>query len=302
MDVETDERIQTMVRREFLHCTVLAIAHRIGTIIDYDAIVVLEKGRLVEHGSPAELLSKPGGGHFSRLVEDTGSGHAEHLRELAMQASETTNTGACNMETAEEVSRASSSDPIVGLSRPASPGTIYRVASTEEQSALGISRPGLATGTAEVVGPSTVEHSVSEEVVAVAHEGEIGARLKLAGAKVGALTCSLLWNNADDLDLHCESPTDHIHWNMKRGKCGGHLDVDMNASDRHLEEAPIENMYWDNPPPGTYRFWVENNTVREDSDTPFTVRLTKDGVAEDKHFDDLDEYDEQLVFEFEIDA
>ena len=34
--------------------------------------------------------------------------------------------------------------------------------------------------------------------------------------------------------------------------------------------------------------WVENNTVREDGDTPFTVRLTKDGVAEDKHFDDFE--------------
>ena len=151
VDVETDERIQTMVRREFVHCTVLAIAHRIGTIIDYDAIVVLEKGQLVEHGSPAELLSKPGGGHFSRLVDDTGSGHAEHLRELAMQASKKTNAGAHQMETTEGMSRAATSDPTVGLSRPASPGinAVSKVASTEEHSAFGMSRPAspsVATG------------------------------------------------------------------------------------------------------------------------------------------------------------
>lgn len=120
VDVETDERIQTMVRQEFQHCTVLAIAHRIGTIIDYDAIVVLEKGHLVEHGSPAQLLSKPGGGHFSRLVEDTGSGHAEHLRELAMQASEKSNATSRRVETKR--SGAVTSDPNLGVSRPASPG------------------------------------------------------------------------------------------------------------------------------------------------------------------------------------
>lgn len=90
MDVETDERIQMMVRREFAQCTVLAIAHRLGTIIDYDAIVVLDKGQMVEHGSPAALLSSPRG-HFARLVEDTGAGHAEHLRELAQKASEKRN-------------------------------------------------------------------------------------------------------------------------------------------------------------------------------------------------------------------
>ena len=119
MDVETDERIQTMVRQEFVHCTVLAIAHRIGTIIDYDAIAVLEKGQLVEHGSPAELLSKPEGGRFSRLVEDTGPGHAEHLRELAMQASQTGKT----KEVADEygVSCAATEGPGIGVSRPASP-------------------------------------------------------------------------------------------------------------------------------------------------------------------------------------
>ena len=149
VDVETDERIQTMVRREFRNSTVLAIAHRIGTIIDYDAIVVLEKGKLVEHGSPAELLSKPGG-HFSRLVDDTGSGHAEHLRELAMQASEKTTTSPRNKETTKGVHRAATSDPAVGFSRPASPGTTSEVASTDEHSAQVISRPaspGFATGT-----------------------------------------------------------------------------------------------------------------------------------------------------------
>ena len=56
----------------------------------------------------------------------------------------------------------------------------------------------------------------------------------------------------------------------------------------------------DNPPKGHYKFWVENNEHREDGDTPYSVRLTKDGESEDKHFDDLEEYDEATAFEFDL--
>eukprot|EP01043_Picozoa_sp_COSAG02_P034624 COSAG02_NODE_2432_length_8873_cov_4.596991_1_plen_1094_part_10 len=40
-----------------------------------------------------------------------------------------------------------------------------------------------------------------------AHAGELGRRLKAAGAMVGNLTCSLMWDDHDDLDLHCETPS-----------------------------------------------------------------------------------------------
>jgi tetratricopeptide (TPR) repeat protein len=135
---------------------------------------------------------------------------------------------------------------------------------------------------------------------AAAHAGELGRRLKAAGAMVGELTCSLMWDNEDDLDLHCETPTgSHIFWNAKVGSCGGHLDVDMNASDKHLTCEGVENLYWPKPPAGHYKIWVENNQDRTDGPTAFTVRLTKDGQVEEKTFTDLEEYDEQLCFEFD---
>eukprot|EP01043_Picozoa_sp_COSAG02_P052079 COSAG02_NODE_5563_length_4227_cov_3.175630_3_plen_39_part_00 len=37
-----------------------------------------------------------------------------------------------------------------------------------------------------------------------------------------------------------------------------------------------------------------------DEETPYSVRLTKDGKSEDKHFDDLEEYDEATAFEIDI--
>ena len=45
MDEETDSNIQKLIREEFGRCTVLTIAHRLNTILDYDRVVVLDRGR-----------------------------------------------------------------------------------------------------------------------------------------------------------------------------------------------------------------------------------------------------------------
>ncbi len=57
IDHETDLLIQNTIRKVFKDVTILTIAHRLKTIIDYYRIIVLDKGRMVECGTPAELLS-----------------------------------------------------------------------------------------------------------------------------------------------------------------------------------------------------------------------------------------------------
>jgi ABC-type multidrug transport system fused ATPase/permease subunit len=49
--------IQKTIRKEFAESTVLAIAHRLNTILDYDYVMVLDKGRIVEMDSPSKLLN-----------------------------------------------------------------------------------------------------------------------------------------------------------------------------------------------------------------------------------------------------
>ena len=55
VDVQTDEKIQGTLRREFDSCTVITIAHRLNTIADSDYILVMDDGRVGEFASPAEL-------------------------------------------------------------------------------------------------------------------------------------------------------------------------------------------------------------------------------------------------------
>ncbi|PHH93023.1 hypothetical protein CDD83_2133 [Cordyceps sp. RAO-2017] len=61
VDADTDAVLQRVLRDDFAGCTRLAVAHRIDTIMDSDSVVVMDAGRVVEHGAPADLLAKQGG-------------------------------------------------------------------------------------------------------------------------------------------------------------------------------------------------------------------------------------------------
>ncbi|KAI9594973.1 P-loop containing nucleoside triphosphate hydrolase protein [Syncephalis fuscata] len=71
VDFETDARIQQTVREEFTHATLICIAHRLRTIIDYDRVLVLDAGRLVEFDTPTNLLNQPNS-IFRELCEHSG--------------------------------------------------------------------------------------------------------------------------------------------------------------------------------------------------------------------------------------
>ena len=61
VDYETDEKIQKCLREDLKDCTLVTIAHRINTILDYDRILVLDQGKVAEFDKPSELLSRPNG-------------------------------------------------------------------------------------------------------------------------------------------------------------------------------------------------------------------------------------------------
>lgn len=56
IDYEHDELISKTIREEFADSTIITIAHRLATIIDYDKVLVMDQGKIAEYASPAELL------------------------------------------------------------------------------------------------------------------------------------------------------------------------------------------------------------------------------------------------------
>lgn len=91
----------------------------------------------------------------------------------------------------------------------------------------------------------------------------IDERLAEAGAQRGASGVSLIWESRNDLDLyvHCSDGSTISY--RDKSACGGHLDVDANASDAASTTTPIENAYWDVArPKGSFRISVKMHSRR----------------------------------------
>lgn len=81
VDPDTDRLIQRTIREQFAQCTVLTIAHRLNTIMDYDRVLVMSDGTAVEFGRPAELLAREDGA-FRSIVLATGRDEADSLMKM----------------------------------------------------------------------------------------------------------------------------------------------------------------------------------------------------------------------------
>lgn len=70
VDKRTDKLLQAAVAENVQYATILAVAHRLETVIDFDKIIVLGSGRVLEYSSSHKLVLK--GGHFCSMVNETG--------------------------------------------------------------------------------------------------------------------------------------------------------------------------------------------------------------------------------------
>ncbi|KAI8887881.1 hypothetical protein K501DRAFT_211341 [Backusella circina FSU 941] len=89
IDYETDAKIQETIRKEFADSTLLTIAHRLLSIIDYDRVLVLDQGRIVENDTPYNLIQSNGifrsmceqSGEFNTLLSMATASHAQKEQE-----------------------------------------------------------------------------------------------------------------------------------------------------------------------------------------------------------------------------
>ncbi|KAG5458746.1 MAG: P-loop containing nucleoside triphosphate hydrolase protein [Olpidium bornovanus] len=65
VDSDTDARIQTTIRTELRGATLLCIAHRLKTICDFPLVIVMDRGRVAQYGSPLELINLKSGIFFT---------------------------------------------------------------------------------------------------------------------------------------------------------------------------------------------------------------------------------------------
>ena len=79
VDLETDNFIQNKIMEKFGGCTIFTIAHRLSTIANYDKVLVMDKGILVEFDAPFKLLVQnendeelTSKGYFASMVLNTG--------------------------------------------------------------------------------------------------------------------------------------------------------------------------------------------------------------------------------------
>jgi hypothetical protein len=119
---------------------------------------------------------------------------------------------------------------------------------------------------------------------------ETQRRLEREGAKTGDVQVSLVWDNYNDLDLHCIDPAgEEIFWRRRRSTSRGELDVDMNAGLGPFSAEPVENIYWPSgrAPRGAYRVFVNYFAFNGGADpTPYVVTLKVQGEV--RHFSTRD--------------
>lgn len=71
IDYHTDSKIQETLR-ELRNSTIITIAHRLQTIIDYDKVLVLDHGRVIEYDHPWALINKEDG-LFQSMCQNSGN-------------------------------------------------------------------------------------------------------------------------------------------------------------------------------------------------------------------------------------
>jgi hypothetical protein len=120
---------------------------------------------------------------------------------------------------------------------------------------------------------------------------EFKERLDRSGAQTGDVQISLVWNNTNDLDLHCIDPAgEEIYFQHRRAASGGELDVDKNAG-LPLVNDPVENIFWPSgkAPDGRYRVFVNHYARHARTDpTAFKISVLADGQRQ--------EFDGRLTF------
>ncbi|CAM1504913.1 Fc.00g025040.m01.CDS01 [Cosmosporella sp. VM-42] len=72
LDHESERRMQQLLRERFADRALVAVAHRLHTILDFDEVLVMEMGRVIERGCPKTLIESGEGRFWEMWVANEG--------------------------------------------------------------------------------------------------------------------------------------------------------------------------------------------------------------------------------------
>jgi ATP-binding cassette, subfamily C (CFTR/MRP), member 1 len=78
--------MQRLIRQKFSNHTIISVAHKLDTILDFDKVIVLDTGKVVEVDDPYMLLSNPDSA-FAKLYNSTAQEELEELMDAKITAS-----------------------------------------------------------------------------------------------------------------------------------------------------------------------------------------------------------------------
>ncbi|XP_064637687.1 ATP-binding cassette sub-family C member 4-like isoform X2 [Lineus longissimus] len=81
-DARANSAIQSILRSRFEQCTVIVITHRIQSVVDFDRVLIMDNGRVLEYDPPHILLQNPLG-IFKQMFSELSAKDAILLREMA---------------------------------------------------------------------------------------------------------------------------------------------------------------------------------------------------------------------------
>ena len=82
MDKANDQMVQELIREELKDRIILSIAHRLDTIIEFDKVLVMDKGAIAEFDRPTVLLRNKK--NFFSLCKNTGKDNFKRLKQMAL--------------------------------------------------------------------------------------------------------------------------------------------------------------------------------------------------------------------------
>lgn len=113
VDGKTDKLMQRLIREKFSAHTIIAVAHKLDTILDFDKVAMLEGGRLIEFDDPYALLNTDSA--FARLYN---SAVADLQNEQVLFGGDESTAGSSAVSVAGRGSQLGSGKSATGASTP----------------------------------------------------------------------------------------------------------------------------------------------------------------------------------------